>query len=41
MEFKDKFHAYCSLASPHLGIVNAKTHIKVGLWVSKVFTSYD
>lgn len=32
-EYFDKFYSYISLASPHLGVMNAQTHIQVGTWL--------
>lgn len=41
LDYKDKFYGYLSMGSPHLGILNAETHIKVGVWFSEVFSSYE
>lgn len=41
LDFSDKFYAYISLASPHLGILNSKVHIQFGLWVSEIFKTYE
>lgn len=41
LEYKHLFHTYMSLASPHLGITEASTHIKLGLWFSEIFVTYD
>jgi hypothetical protein len=41
LDYRHLFHAYVSLASPHLGITGASKHIKFGLWVSEIFVTYE
>ena len=41
LDYSDKFYAYCSFATPHLGILNSKIHIKFGLWISEIFNTYE
>lgn len=40
-EYFDLFYSYCSLASPHLGILNADSFIALGAYISELFYSYD
>ena len=35
LELKQKFHAFCTLGSPHLGVLNSDTHIKLGVWATE------
>ena len=35
IEYKNKFHSFCTLGSPHLGVLNAKFHIQIGTVVAQ------
>lgn len=37
--YKDKFHSFFSLASPHLGLKIKEKYIAAGLWFMKVFSN--
>mmetsp|Transcript_5734 Transcript_5734/g.4927 ORF Transcript_5734/g.4927 Transcript_5734/m.4927 type:complete len:212 (-) Transcript_5734:30-665(-) len=39
-EYHDKFYGYLSMATPHLGIMNAHTHIQVGTWLLEGASDY-
>jgi len=39
--FQNKFYAFCSLASPHLGAKHQKSVVKIGMWFMKIFKGAD
>ena len=40
-EYYDRFYAFWSLGSPHLGILNSKSFINFGIWITELFSRYD
>ena len=40
-EYFEKFYTFCSLGSPHLGIMNSKSFINFGIWITELFSRYD
>jgi hypothetical protein len=40
-KYQKKFYAYCSFATPHLGVSNQKGIKFLGMWLSKIFYGYE
>ena len=40
-KYQKKFYAYCSFATPHLGVSSQKGFKSFGMWLSKIFYGYE